>query len=103
MPLSYKYGEKRKEEMSRRNQQGSSLHGSAVNKHDWNPWGCGFDPWPCSAGWRSGIAASCGVGHRCGLDPVLLCLWCRPATVAPIQPLAWEPAYDVGVALKTKK
>ena len=32
--------------------------------------------------------ASCGVRCRCGLDPTLLCLWCRPA---PIEPLVWEP------------
>ena len=34
---------------------------------------------------------SCGVGHRRGLDPVLLWLWRRPAAIAPIRPLAWEP------------
>jgi len=27
-------------------------------------------------------------------------LWCRPAAVALIQPLAWEPPYGVGMALK---
>ena len=27
-------------------------------------------------------------------------LWCRLAAVAPIQPLAWEPPYAVGTALK---
>ena len=27
---------------------------------------------------------SCGIGHRCGLDPVLLWLWCRLAAAAPI-------------------
>ena len=36
-------------------------------------------------------------------DPALLWLWHRPAAVAPIQPLAWEPSYVVDVALKTKK
>ena len=47
---------------------------------------------------------SCGVGHRCGLDLALLWLWCRPAAVAPIRPLDWEPPYAVGAALeKTKK
>ena len=40
---------------------------------------------------------SCSVGGRCGLDPELLCLWCRPAAVTPIQPLAWEFPYDAGV------
>ena len=33
-------------------------------------------------------------------DPVLLWLWCRPAATAPILPLAWEPPYVVGMALK---
>ena len=46
---------------------------------------------------------SCGVGHRCGLDPALLQLWRRPAAVASIQPLAWEPAYAAGAALKRQK
>ena len=41
------------------------------------PWGCRFNPWPRSVGQGSGIVVSCGVGHRCGLDPVLLWLWCR--------------------------
>ena len=33
-------------------------------------------------------------------DPGLLWLWCRPAAVTPIRPLAWEPAYAAGAALK---
>ena len=33
-------------------------------------------------------------------DPALLWLWCRPAAVALIRPLAWEPPYAAGVALK---
>ena len=33
----------------------------------------------------------------------LVLLWCRPAAVAPIRPLAWEPSYAMGVALKKKK
>ena len=41
-----------------------------------------------------------GVGHRCGLDPVLLWLWRRPAAAALIQPLAWELR---GSPKKTKK
>ena len=44
---------------------------------------------------------SCGVGRRWGLAPVLL--WCRPAAVALIRPLAWELPYAVVVALKKKK
>ena len=44
---------------------------------------------------------SCGVGQRCSLDPALL--WCWLAAVAPTQPLAWEPPYVEGTALKSKK
>ena len=44
----------------------------------------------------------CGVGHRPGSDPALLRLWCKPAVVAPIRPLAWELPYAEGVALKSK-
>ena len=36
---------------------------------------------------------SCGVGHRCGSDPVLLWLWRRLVSTAPIRPLTWEPPY----------
>ena len=55
------------------------------------------------SGLGSGVAVSCGVGHRHILDLELLWLWCRMAAPAPIQPLAWEPPYAAGVALKTKK
>ena len=46
---------------------------------------------------------SWGVGHRCGWDPVLLWLWCRPAATAPIRPLAWEPLYAMGAAPEKAK
>ena len=46
---------------------------------------------------------SCGVGRRCGSDPMWLWLWCRPAAAAPIHPLAWIPPYAVGEALKRPK
>ena len=36
-------------------------------------------------------------------DPEMLWLWCRPASVVPIQALAWELPYATGVALKKKK
>ena len=42
------------------------------------------------------------VVHICGLDPVLLWLWRRPAATALIQLLAWELQYAMGVALKSK-
>ena len=58
-------------------------------------------------GQESGVVMSCGKGHRCGSDPallwLLLWLWQRRAATAPIRPLAWEPPYVMGVALKKKK
>ena len=48
----------------------------------------------------SGIATSCGVVCRCGSDLALLWLWHRPAAVAPVRPLAGEPPYATGAALK---
>ena len=51
----------------------------------------------------SGIAMGYGVVCRCGLDPALLWLWCRLASTALIQPLAWEPPYATGVALEKTK
>ena len=48
----------------------------------------------------SGVAVSCGVGHRHSLDLALLWLWYRPAAVALIRPLTWEPPCAAGVALK---
>ena len=47
---------------------------------------------------------SCGVGHRHGLNPALLWLWCRPEATGPIQPLGlWEPPYALDAALKRPK
>ena len=43
------------------------------------------------------------VSHRHGSDPVLLWLWYRPAAVAPIRPLAWEPPSAAGVAERKKE
>ena len=40
---------------------------------------------------------------RCGLDLVLLWLWCRLTAVALIAPLAWKPPYAAGAALKMQK
>ena len=72
------------------------------NESNWNPWGCGFDPWPCSVGRESGVAVSCGVGRRHALDPVLLWLWCRQAAAAQSQPPTWELPYAGGVCKKKK-
>ena len=46
---------------------------------------------------------SCGIGHRRGLDPVLLWLWCRSVATALIRPLAWEPPYAMNAALENTK
>ena len=46
---------------------------------------------------------SCGVGHRGGSDLILLWLWHKLAAVAPIRPLAWDPPYAAGTALKRPK
>ena len=43
---------------------------------------------------------SCGIGQRLSSDLALLWLQHRPAAVARIRPLAWEPPYAVGAALK---
>ena len=43
------------------------------------------------------------MGHRCGSDPELLWLWCRPGAVAQIGTLDWELPYAVGMALKKAK
>ena len=46
---------------------------------------------------------SCGVGHRCSLDPALLWLWHRWAATPPIRPLGWELPYAKGLALKKQE
>ena len=57
----------------------------------------------CSLALLSGVAMSHGVGCRHGSDPELLRLCLRQAVVALIQPLAWEPPYAMGAALKKAK
>ena len=46
---------------------------------------------------------SCGVGHTRGSDPTLMWLWRKPAAIAPIRPLVWEPPYATGAALEKAK
>ena len=55
---------------------------------------------PGLAHWVKDLAllVSCGVDRRHSLD--LVWLWRRLAAVAPIRPLAWEPPYAAGAALK---
>ena len=43
------------------------------------------------------------MGHRCGSDLVLLCLWYRPATAGLIYPIDQERPYAGDVAIKRKK
>ena len=43
---------------------------------------------------------SCGIGCRHSSDPTLLWLWHRLEAVPLIRPLAQEPPYATGVALK---
>ena len=72
------------------------------NETDQYSGGHGFDSWLCSVGLDSNIAVSCGVGHRCGSDPMFCGCGVGPATVALIGPLACELPYAVHVALKSK-
>ena len=51
----------------------------------------------------SGVAVSCGVGCRRGLDPTLLWLWRRLVATALIASLAWELTYTAGAALERQK
>ena len=46
---------------------------------------------------------SCGIDRRYTSDVVLLWLWCRPASIALIRPLAWELPYAASEAIKEKK
>ena len=43
---------------------------------------------------------SCGVGCRLDSDPTLFWLWCRPAAVAPIPPLAQQLPLAAGIAVR---
>ena len=55
-------------------------------------------------GLGSGVGVSCGVGHTCSSDPMLLWLWLRrPAAAALIRPLAWKILYAAGAALKRNR
>ena len=49
------------------------------------------------------MAVSCGVSCRRDSDPVLQWLWCRPAAIVTIQPLAWESPHAAGMVLKRQK
>ena len=55
------------------------------------------------SGLRIQRCMSCGVGRRRHSDPALLWLWHGLTAVAPMRPLAWEPPYAMGAALKKDK
>ena len=79
------------ETMQPRNcRSGSSCCGSVVSNPTRIYDDVGLIPDLLSLGWGSSIAMSCGVGHRCGLDLMLLWQWHRPAATAPIRPLTWN-------------
>ena len=46
---------------------------------------------------------SCGIGHRCAADPMLLLLWHRLVAIVLTGPQAWEPLYAIGAALEKTK
>ena len=74
----------------------SSRCGSVVTNPTSNHEDADSIPGLAQWGKGSGIAVSCGVGHRRGSDLVLLCLWYRPAAAVRIRPLAWELSYAMG-------
>jgi len=60
---------------------------------------------PALAQWvkGSGVVMSCGVDHRCHVDPELLWLLYKPAAAAPFGLLACELPYATHAAVKKKK
>ena len=58
---------------------------------------------PDLAQWvKDPVLLQAGIGHRYGLDLVLLWLWCKPGAATLICPLTRELPYVVGAALKKK-
>ena len=56
----------------------------------------GLRIWHCHELW-------CRSQMRRSSDLALMWLWCRPAAVVPIWPLAWELPYAMGAALKKQE
>ena len=52
----------------------------------WYPWRHGFNPWSHPVCSGSGVAVSCGVGHRCSSDSSLMRLWHRLAAIPVLIP-----------------
>ena len=49
------------------------------------------------------IAVSRGVGHRRGLDLVVVWLWRMLAAIGPVRLVAWERPYATGIAIQSQK
>ena len=60
----------------------------------------GLRIWRCRELWRR---SQTRLGSGVAVALALLWLWHRPVATAQIRPLAWEPPYTMGVALKEKK
>ena len=84
-----------------KNETGSSHYGAVETNPTRNHEVVGWIPGLTQ--WVKDLELPWVVDYRHGLDSSLLWLWCRPAAVAPIQPLAWEPPYAVGVNHPPKK
>ena len=80
----------------------SSHCGSAVTNTTRIPGGYQFPASLCGLRIQHWRALWCRLQRQLSA-PVLLWLWCRSAAVAPIQPLAWELPYAMGIALKRPK
>ena len=68
-PLAKALKKRKKKEKKIQTQESPSWH--SRNKSYWYPWGGGFDPWPCSVGWRplsrlQTPSLGTPMCHRCG-------------------------------------
>ena len=90
-------------ERSKKVPVGSSRHGAVETNPTRNHKIVGLMPGLAQWVKDPALAMSCGVGQKRGLDLALLCLWCRPAAMALIRPLAREPPCAADVALKRQK
>ena len=93
-PDGQRVNEEKNKPLSNIHKEGSSCCGSLVSMR------MQVRSLALCSGLRIGHCRELGVGRRCALDLVWLWLWRRLAVTALIRPLAWDPPYPVGVALK---